>query len=93
LKSSILLKAVNQVVGENIRLHRSRNRLSLAELAGVMAVDVQQIDQYERGIQSVPAHQLLNLAKIFAVHFSVFFNTPAVGDDFVRPSADQIIHN
>ncbi len=93
MKSATLPKAVDQVIGENIRLHRSRNRFSLAELAGAMGLDVQQVDRYESGVQSIPADQLLHLADILAVHFRVFFDLPAGSDDIVRASADQNMHN
>jgi transcriptional regulator with XRE-family HTH domain len=93
LKNSFFPTAIDQIVGENLRLHRSRNRLSAAELARSIGVEVQQIDLYERGLQSIPAHRLLYLAEILSVHFSAFFNAPKLTDEFVRPALDQSIHN
>lgn len=66
-------KAIDRLIGRNIRFHRLRKELSQAKLAAMVGVTFQQLQKYERGANRISASRLFSLARILGVPIAAFF--------------------
>jgi len=60
-------KTVNKIVGQNLKNLRRQHGMSQTELGRRMGITYQQVQKYEKGVSSLSAYRLVQLAKIFEV--------------------------
>ena len=66
--------AIDAMVGARIKNLRLRNKLSQSRLGEQIGVTYRQIHYYEKGTNRVSAARLAQLAKLFGVPVSAFYN-------------------
>ena len=77
------------LIGERIRAWRGRMGVSQARLGEAIGLTFQQIGKYERGLNRVSAHTLLDIAAALGVDVGRFYDTlvqqvPTLGDRLQR---------
>jgi len=65
-------QAANLHIGERIRIRRTLSGLSQSELGKALGLSFQQMQKYERGMSSIGAGQLCEVAKVLDVPVSFF---------------------
>ncbi len=68
-------------VGEKIRLQRLMRHLSQTDLASRIGLTFQQVQKYEKGVNRVSAGRLKQIADIFRLPISFFFDGAAENGD------------
>lgn len=68
---------MDKVVGQNIRAARLAQGLSQSGLAEKLGITFQQVQKYEKGTNRVGAGRLFQIASIFALPISSFFDEAA----------------
>lgn len=63
----------DEILGKKVAYFRGRMNWPLKTLAGDLGVSIQQLQRYEKGINKISATMLFELAKIFKVDLSCFF--------------------
>ena len=66
--------SMDKVVGENIRAARLAKGLSQSGLAERLGITFQQVQKYEKGVNRVGAGRLFQIAAIFGLPISSFFD-------------------
>lgn len=69
--------SMDKVVGENIRAARLAKGLSQSGLADRLGITFQQVQKYEKGVNRVGAGRLFQIASIFGLPISSFFDDTA----------------
>ena len=81
---------VDEHVGDRIRVHRMLLGMGQVKLGEALGLTFQQIQKYENGTNRVSASRLFQLAKIFNVPVSYFFeNVPADSASHARRLSDD----
>ena len=81
---------VDEHVGERIRVRRTLLGLSQEKLGEALRLTFQQVQKYEKGANRVSASRLFQLAKIFNVPVSYFFeNVPVDAASHARRLRDD----
>jgi transcriptional regulator with XRE-family HTH domain len=74
-------RAVDRHVGSRVRMRRLMLRRSQEALAGALGITFQQVQKYEKGKNRVSASRLQQIANIFQVPVSFFFEgAPGAAD-------------
>jgi transcriptional regulator with XRE-family HTH domain len=66
--------AVDELVGQNIRLGRLQMGLSQTELGARIGVSSQQIHKYEKGTNRIGASRLQQIAEVFCLPLAALFD-------------------
>lgn len=74
-------QAINEHVGQRVKLRRNLLGLSQEELGAALGLTFQQIQKYEKGVNRVSAGTLFALSKILAVPVGYFFEDMPTGFD------------
>jgi transcriptional regulator with XRE-family HTH domain len=69
--------SMDKVVGESIRAARLAKGLSQSDLAERLGITFQQVQKYEKGVNRVGAGRLFQIASIFGMPISSFFDEAA----------------
>ncbi len=69
----IYTKELNRYVGKRLQLKRKKMGLSLAGIANLIGVSLQQVQKYESGQSAISTSRLYQLATILDVDFDYFF--------------------
>ncbi len=81
---------VDEHVGARIRVRRTLLGMNQEKLGEILGLSFQQIQKYEKGANRVSASRLFQLAKIFNVPVSYFFeNVPADSASHARRLSDD----
>ncbi len=75
---------IDFIVGQNIRLQRLKKGLSQEALADRLGLTFQQVQKYEKGVNRTSASRLAQMASIFGVGITAFFD----GVDLAKGTAD-----
>jgi transcriptional regulator with XRE-family HTH domain len=67
---------LDEMIGQNIRLHRLRNRMSQSKLGKSIGVTFQQVQKYEGGVNRVSGNRLIHIARALATPIGAFFAEP-----------------
>jgi transcriptional regulator with XRE-family HTH domain len=70
------MKALNRQIGQRLRNARIMRGLSQAQLAKVIGVNGQQIQNYETGTSAIPATRMKYLADRLGMPINYFFRLP-----------------
>jgi transcriptional regulator with XRE-family HTH domain len=82
------LDPVDEVVGRNVCLHRTKKGLSQTELGDKLGVTFEQIQQYEKGYDRIESGCLLRIAMTMGVPMTAFFE----GGDAGHSPATSLDH-
>lgn len=77
-------------VGQRIRAHRKILRISQSDLAIALGITFQQVQKYKKGINRIGAGRLSQIAGLFKVDVSYFFEKRSESSDSVKPS-DELL--
>lgn len=82
---------LNRAIGEQIKIARKRQNLTLAKLADGLGLTYQQVAKYETGRNRVSASTLYRVAAIMDVELSFFFDgcTPIQQENRGSPSLND----
>lgn len=72
------ISSFDREIGEQLRKLRRNNKLTLQKLGKILNISGQQIQKYERGVNSISASKLAELSKYFGVSVSVFYSGSGV---------------
>ena len=75
---------VDVIIGQRIRMHRMRARMSQSALGEAAAVTFQQIQKYERGANRVSASKLVAIAQALKVQDNSVEPDPFARADVIR---------
>lgn len=64
---------IDEIIGNRIRLQRKLRGWSLQKLGDELGISYQQVQKYEKGINSLSATKLLRLAGVFSVSIPWFY--------------------
>ncbi len=82
---------MKQTVGKKIKRLRTRNKITLKELSSKSNLSVGFLSQLERGLTSIAIDTLENIADIFNVEMSYFFDRSKDRDTYVMRSHEKRI--
>lgn len=69
------MSAIDTVVGQRIKARRQALKLTQTQLAEKIGVTFQQVQKYENGTNRVSAARLWNIAAVFEVPITFFFDS------------------
>ena len=69
------MSAIDTVVGQRIKTRRQALKLTQTQLAEKIGVTFQQVQKYENGTNRVSAARLWNIAAVFEVPITFFFDS------------------
>jgi transcriptional regulator with XRE-family HTH domain len=78
-------------IGIKIKKLRTEKNITLKELSDKSELSIGFLSQLERGLTTIAVDSLENLARIFEVHLTYFFDYPHKGKDKVLRSYEQEI--
>jgi transcriptional regulator with XRE-family HTH domain len=64
---------LEKMIGQHIRFHRLRKRISQTKLGKSIGVTFQQVQKYENGTNRVPGSRLIRIAPVLGVPIGTFF--------------------
>ena len=80
---------IDIIVGQNIRFQRLQKGLSQEAVADRLGLTFQQVQKYEKGTNRTSASRLVQLARIFGIGITPFFD----GVNVAKGTADLTIKN
>src|SRR6266705_3141114 len=75
-------------LGNRLRFRREQLRVGALRAAAHVGVALQTYEEYETGVQLIPAKQLADLAELFAVPVFYFFEDLRIGEE--KSNAQQL---
>lgn len=84
---------MNQTIGKRIKKLRTQNKMTLKDLSSLSGLSVGFLSQLERGLTSIAVDTLEELAQIFKVEISYFFNFSSGDTSHVMKSYEKKILN
>jgi transcriptional regulator with XRE-family HTH domain len=83
---------VDLLVGGRLRALRLQRRLSRRELAAAIGARVEDIRQFEAGVQRIGAARLLSIADVLDINVGTLFESNDSDDGRVHPFASRSLH-
>jgi transcriptional regulator with XRE-family HTH domain len=71
--------AIDHEIGRRIRTRRLAFGMTQERLSELLGITFQQLQKYEKGVNRVTAARLLDVARVFGVPVSVFYEAPEAG--------------
>jgi len=81
------VKAIDKVIGNNIRINRIERGLTQGKLAQSIGVTFQQVQKYEKGRNRVGGSRLVQIAEALNVSVVAFFENAVTSD---RPGPSEL---
>ncbi len=85
---------INKVIGKNIRIQRSLKGYSQEALGNMLGVTFQQVQKYEKGMNSVAPEKLLQMSSIFGCGVADLFGDTISNDknSLSQPPGRRSLH-
>jgi transcriptional regulator with XRE-family HTH domain len=64
---------IDNIVGQNLKKHRVRLKLSQQEIAAILGVSVQQVRKYENCTNRISSGKLYKISCLFGIPLKKFF--------------------
>jgi transcriptional regulator with XRE-family HTH domain len=74
------VKAIDKIIGNNIRINRIERGLTQGKLAQSIGVTFQQVQKYEKGTNRVGGSRLVQIAEALNVSIAAFFENAVMSD-------------
>jgi transcriptional regulator with XRE-family HTH domain len=79
---------IDRAIGRRIKTYRIALGMSQERLAGLLGLTFQQVQKYEKGVNRVSAARLLDLARLFGIAVSSFYEELPFAD---QPSDSSLL--
>lgn len=64
------------IIGKQISSARAQRNLTRRDLGALLGISSEEVEQYEAGVEAVPAGMLYRLSQVFDVPVTAFFRQP-----------------
>jgi transcriptional regulator with XRE-family HTH domain len=84
------MKAIHQVIGENLKKIRELSGFTQEQVAKVLGIERSTYSNYEGGIREIPYHILENISNLFGCEPFVLFEDSIQADNEIMATAFRI---